>query len=343
MRDLRGCLSILLTLAATLAQAADGRPVLKPPATGTLKVAMVISEGSTLIDFAGPWEVFENVLLDDQRHVQEAAPFELYTVAPVKTPIHVNDNHRVGFAITPDYDFATAPSPDIVVIGASIGGPGLFDWLKRMHAEHKVVLSVCTGAFKLARAGLLDGKSATTHHWHFNQFSEQFPGVRLVRDVRYVQSDPFLYTAGGALAGVDLALHIVQEYFGSAQAQATADRIEYQGTGWKTNQGTDVPAPILHEVWRGKVSPGAGVEVRLAVQGADLSATIESAELHLRATPATVALAGPTIRLVAGATDQPTALFVGTDNDADDTLTGTLTYDGTTRALTLVKDKHKDE
>jgi transcriptional regulator GlxA family with amidase domain len=71
--------------------------------------------------------------------------------------------------------------------------------------------------------------------------------VTLVRGVRYVQGDPDICSSGGGLASVDLALHIVELYFGTAQAQATADRIEYPGTCWKTNKADNVPAPVVHE------------------------------------------------------------------------------------------------
>jgi putative intracellular protease/amidase len=330
-----GMLLALVLAGRGLAQA----PSLPPPATGTIKVAFVISEGATLIDFAGPWEVFENVQLGDQRQTEEAIPFELYTVAPSKAPVHVGAPHRAGFTITPDFDFATAPPPDVVVIGAQVGGSGLLEWLAQMHAEHRVVMSVCTGAFKLARAGLLDGHSATTHHWHFNQFASRFPQVNLVRGVRYVQADPLLYTAGGGLAGVDLALHIVQEYFGAAPAQATADRIEYLGTAWKTNQGADVPVPVIHEQWQGVASPGRAVKVRISVQGADLGATLDSPALHIAAAAGGITVEGQTVRMTFGPPAKPIASFVGTDNDADDTLTGTLTTGGKTLPLTLVKQK----
>jgi transcriptional regulator GlxA family with amidase domain len=93
---------------------------------------------------------------------------------------------------------------------------------------------VCTGAFRVAQAGLLDGLPATTHHDYLDKFAAEFPKVRIVRSVRYVQSEPTIYTAGGLTSGVDLALHIVEGYFGHEVAQKTADYMEYQGSGWKS-------------------------------------------------------------------------------------------------------------
>lgn len=207
---------------------AEGGAGLVPPHSGTLRVAFVVSDRATVIDYSGPWDVFESTQLDDN-------PFQLYTVAPSKEPIHTSGGH--GMSLTPDYSFADAPQPDIVVIGAQSGGPGLSEWLQKMHQKRALILSVCTGAFKVAKAGLLDGKSATTHHDFYDSFASQFPQVKLVRGVRYVQAEPTILVAGGETSGIDLVLHVLADYYGDAVAQRTADYMEYQGTGWKTNLG----------------------------------------------------------------------------------------------------------
>jgi transcriptional regulator GlxA family with amidase domain len=205
---------------------ADANTTLTAPKSGTIKVAFVLSEGATVIDFAGPWEVFQDTV--------SSTPFELYTVAPSKAPIHTSGNGRQGMTITPDYSFGDAPEPDLVVIGAQSGGPGLTEWLRKLNKDNKIILSVCTGAFRVAQAGLLDGREATTHHDYTDKLASQYPNVKVVRSVRFVQSDPIIYTAGGLTSGVDLALHVVEGYFGRDVAQKTADYMEYQGTGWKT-------------------------------------------------------------------------------------------------------------
>jgi transcriptional regulator GlxA family with amidase domain len=222
-------LVVLLALfAASGAQAAGTPAHLTPPKNDTIKVAFVLSERATVIDFTGPWDVFESVQVD-------GPGFELYTVAPSKDPVHTSGGK--GLTVIPDYSFADAPLPDIVVIGAQQGGPGLSEWLQKVHAQGKIIMSVCTGAFKVAKAGLLDGKQATTHHDFFDSFAQQYPQVKLVRGVRYVQADPIIYASGGETSGIDLALHLVEEYYGQDVAQKTADYMEYQGTGWKTNVG----------------------------------------------------------------------------------------------------------
>lgn len=230
--------TLLLALISPGADAADPAPHITPPKSGIIKVAFVLSNGATVIDFAGPWDVFETVVLHGQGdHAGSSQPFRLYTVAPSKAPVHTSGGASPGMTVIPDYSFADAPVPDIVVIGAQSGGSGLSAWLQKMHADGTVLLSVCTGVSGLADAGLLDGKPATTHHAYLDLLASTYPKVHVVRSVRYVQSDPIIFTSAGETSGMDLALHVVAEYYGDEVAQKTADYMEYQGTGWKTNLG----------------------------------------------------------------------------------------------------------
>jgi transcriptional regulator GlxA family with amidase domain len=93
-------------------------------------------------------------------------------------------------------------------------------------------MSVCTGAFQLARTGLLDGLQATTHHHFYDAFAKEFPQVKLHRGLRFVDNG-HIASAGGLTSGIDLALRIVERYFGHGVAQQTADYMEYTGQGWK--------------------------------------------------------------------------------------------------------------
>ena len=329
-------MAVLFITPVSDARGANPVTPLKPPAEGTIKVAFLLSEGATVIDFAGPWDVFETVMLGDDRQTAESHPFELYTVASSKAAIHTSGSHRPGMTIVPDYDFADAPLPDIVVVGAQAGGPGLSKWLQKVYGQKKIVMSVCTGAFKLAKAGLLDNRPATTHHWFFDKFANLYPNVKLERGVRYVESGPLLYTAGGELSGIDLALHIVAQYFGTDQAQATADRMEYQGTGWKSNQGVTSPIPVVHEDWHGDLGAGRTIRVHIAMKGPGFTATTDGAAFKNVATIITTN--GNKVHMtfdIAG----HAAAFVGEDNDADDTLTGTYIQDGKSFPLTLIKEE----
>jgi len=208
---------------AAVARAGDDKPRLVPPAKGPIAVAFVLTEGATMIDFAGPWEVFQDVVVDGNQ------AFRLYTVSDSRASLTISG----GMTVVPDYTFDDAPPPRVVVIPAQGGrSPRMLAWIKQMATDGDVVMSVCTGAFKLAMTGVLDGKSATTHHDFYDEFAKRFPKVRLVRGRRFVDSGPKLFTAGGLTSGIDLALHIVELYFGRTIAENTAKYLEYEGQGW---------------------------------------------------------------------------------------------------------------
>jgi transcriptional regulator GlxA family with amidase domain len=182
-----------------------------------MKVAFVLTEGANVIDMAGPWEVFQDTMMGDQM------AFQLFTVGESKSPVTMTG----GLRVVPNHTFADAPHPDIVVIGAQRGASALPEWLRTRAKDSRVVMSVCTGAFKLADAGLLDGKKATTHHEFWDPFAKKFPQVQLERGSRFVQSDEIIYTAGGLTSGIDLALHIVEKFYGREVAKRTAAYMEY--------------------------------------------------------------------------------------------------------------------
>jgi putative intracellular protease/amidase/YHS domain-containing protein len=197
---------------------------LKPPATGSIPVAFLISEGAVVIDFTGPWEVFQDATVAGRAD----APFELYTVAESTRPIHASG----GLTIVPDYTFENAPAPKIVVIPAqSTRSDAALAWIRKSAATADLTTSVCTGAFILAKTGLLSGKAATTHHSGFMQLAMENPDVTVRRGARFVESGN-VATAGGLSSGIDLALRIVERYYGRQAAVDTAYQMEYQGQGW---------------------------------------------------------------------------------------------------------------
>jgi transcriptional regulator GlxA family with amidase domain/YHS domain-containing protein len=196
-----------------------------------------------VIDFAGPWEVFRAAATPG------SAGFQLYTVSATKDPIRASG----GMQIVPDYTFATAPAPRIVVVPAQHGyrDPAvrkeMFDWLRKSAEKNDLTMSVCAGAFLLADTGLLDGKSATTIHNAWHALEVQFPKVRVERGVRFVD-DGKVSTSGGLSSGIDLALHVVERYFGRDAAEKTAFDMEYQGTGWKNrNSNANYVAAVAAE------------------------------------------------------------------------------------------------
>ena len=201
---------------------ADG-PTSAKPAAAPVPVAVLLDKDATVIDFAGPWEAFQDV------DVANEPGFRLFTVAASRAPLRVTG----GLQLLPDFTFEDAPESQIIVLGAQGGNdnPHKLEWLRQASTKARMVLSVCTGAFLLARTGLLDGLSATTHHDFYDHFQKSFPKVHVVRDRRFVDNGKFI-TAGGLTSGVDAALHVIARVNGESVARTTAVYMEHDGDGW---------------------------------------------------------------------------------------------------------------
>ena len=208
---------------------------MKPPKTGEINVAFIISDSVDVMDIAGPWEVFSDSMLTangKQWHDSDGddmvMPFHAYTVSDSPNPVNTG---RLG--IIPTYTFENAPKPQIIVIPAQAGRtPAQKAWLLANSQDADLTMSVCTGAGMLAMYGLLDGQTATTHHSYRQQMQKRYPTVHFIGGTRFVDNGK-IATAGGLTSGVDLALHVVERYYGREVAQGTADYLEYHGELWK--------------------------------------------------------------------------------------------------------------
>src|SRR5207247_10971622 len=148
---------------------------------------------------------------------RQAHPFRLYTVAESTSPIRAGR----GMKIIPDYTLKNAPPPKVIVIPAqSEPSTAMLEWIGENSKNTDVTMSVCTGAFVLAKTGLLSGKSATTFHGAFKTFAIEFPDIELKRAARFVATGT-LATAGGLSSGIDLVLRVVQTYFARDVAKRT--------------------------------------------------------------------------------------------------------------------------
>ncbi|MVM37801.1 DJ-1/PfpI family protein [Spirosoma sp. HMF3257] len=194
-------------------------------------VAIFIHNGVEVLDFSGPSEVFAST-----------EGFNVYTVSLTKDPIVSQ-----GFIkIIPNYSLADCPKPDIVVLPGGQTGPFienkvLISWIKACAQDAEVMLSVCTGAGLLAKAGLLDGKQATTFHNYIDKLQNATPKAKILRDTRFVDNGQVITTAGVS-AGIDGALHVVAKLKGLAVATQTARYMEYDK--WKPNEGLVVEQPV---------------------------------------------------------------------------------------------------
>ena len=226
---------------------------LRPPDKGQIPVAFVISDGAVIIDFCGPWEVFQDAMIPSS----EQMPFRLYTVGETKKPIRTSG----GMQIVPDYTIQNAPPPKVIVIPAqSAPSPAVLEWIRNSSKTTDVTMSVCTGAFVLAKTGLLNGKSATTYHGAFERFSMQFPDIQLKRGARFVENGN-LATAGGLSSGIDLALRVVERYYGREVARKTAYNLEYQGEGWMNPNSNQIYATLPVSTLEHPVCTVCGMDV----------------------------------------------------------------------------------
>jgi len=226
---------------------------LTPPANASIPVAFLISEGAVVIDFCGPWEVFERASIPGRKF----DAFSLYTLAETATPILASG----GLKITPTYTIADAPPPRVIVIPAqSPASEATKAWIRDATRSTDITMSVCTGAFVLASTGLLNGKPATTHHGAYVDLAMQYPDIHVERGARFVETGN-LATAGGLTSGIDLALRVVERYFGRYIASQTANVLEYQGQGWLNPSSNAEYAGPIRQSANHPVCPVCGMEV----------------------------------------------------------------------------------
>jgi transcriptional regulator GlxA family with amidase domain len=198
-------------------------------------VAVLLFDDVEVLDFAGPFEVFS---VTGKRDGSD--PFNVYTVAE-KTIIQA----RNSLTITPTYTLQTCPQPDILVVP---GGGGkrpdgtlfgtrrektnqvLLEWLKITSQKTELVLSVCTGALLLAKAGMMDGLRATTHHKAIEELQSDAPNATVVANERIVDNKYIIFS-GGISAGIDASFHVVAKLLGAGAATETASYMEYDWRG----------------------------------------------------------------------------------------------------------------
>jgi transcriptional regulator GlxA family with amidase domain len=214
------CLGVAICLCSAIAAAAEPTEAAKVDSArqSPRNVAIFAFQGMELLDFAGPGEVF-----------QAAGPkFKVYTVAASTEPIVSQ-----GFVkIVPEYSIQDCPKPDLLVIpggatAATLKNPDVIAWVKRVSGETEITMSVCTGAFILAKAGLLDGQEATTHWFHLTRLGKSAPNIQVRNNVRFVDTGKIVTTAGVS-AGIDGALHVVDRLLGHEAAVRVAKGMEYK-------------------------------------------------------------------------------------------------------------------
>lgn len=187
-------------------------------------VAILVFDEVEVLDFAGPFEVF--AVTDE---LLNHAVFHTFTMSLKPGTVRA----RNGLKIVPDFTLENCPAPHVLVIPGGAGTrpllhmPALHEWLRTRARHCEIVLSVCTGALVLARAGLLNGLRATTHHQCLDELRAISSAIEIAADERFVDNGKVI-TAAGISAGIDASLHVVERLVGRDAADTTAAYMEYR-------------------------------------------------------------------------------------------------------------------
>lgn len=200
--------------------------------TDRLSIAGVLFDEFELLDLFGPFEMFG--LLPEH--------FELRLVSENGDAVA----SAQGPASVVDFSFSDSPRFDMLLVPGGRGtrrevdNPVMLDWLRRQSQQASYVTSVCTGSALLARAGLLDGRRATTNKAAFAWVSSQGAAVRWEKKARWVEEERF-FTSSGVSAGMDMSLAVIARILGEDTARQVATWSEYE---WQRDPDRDPFAAV---------------------------------------------------------------------------------------------------
>ncbi|WP_152054459.1 DJ-1/PfpI family protein [Tautonia marina] len=192
------------------------------------RVGILVFPEVEVLDFAGPFEVFSVTRLDEDRRREEPSPYEVVLISEAPGMVVASG----GLKVVPDHGLDDCPPLDLLVVPGGwgvhgqIGNEALVGWIAERAGQVELLASVCTGSMLLGKAGLLDGRRATTHWKVLDWMRESFPGVTVLDD-EHVVEDGDVITSAGIAAGIDLALRVVARHHGETVARTTARYMEY--------------------------------------------------------------------------------------------------------------------
>jgi transcriptional regulator GlxA family with amidase domain len=195
----------------------------------TITVAIYIFPDVEVLDFAGPYEVFTTASRVYKRQNPGACDlFRVLTVTAEDGLVRA----RAGLAVQADFRLDTHPPADVLIIpggvvDAELARPDVIRWITAQAGHARITASVCTGAFLLAQAGLLGGRTVTTHWEDIPDLRARFPELTVKEECRWVDEGEVV-TSGGISAGIDMSLHLVARLAGRELAVATARQMEVE-------------------------------------------------------------------------------------------------------------------
>ena len=194
----------------------------------TLTVGIYLFDEVEVLDFAGPFEVFSTASrVYALLHPDASKPFRVITVALDSSFITA----RGELQVHPSHTIANHPPIDVLVIPGGVVSkqlelPTVIDWIAQNAPKATLTASVCTGAFLLAKVGLLDGKTATTHWEDIEDLRAAFPKISVVENQRWIDAGQIV-TSGGISAGIDMSLYLVARLANHKLAVKTARQMEF--------------------------------------------------------------------------------------------------------------------
>ena len=194
-------------------------------------VGILIFDDVEILDFSGPYEVFSTASRVHARlhaHLHDSPPFRCFLIAPEMRAIRA----RGGMKVLPDCVLPPSQDVDVLLVPGGdvsgvLGNKVVTDWIRTQSEGTRLTASVCTGAFLLAEAGLLDGLDVTTHWEDCDDLERAYPALKVRRNVPWVDCGKVV-TSGGISAGIDMSLHLVERLAGRQLAEATARQMEYR-------------------------------------------------------------------------------------------------------------------
>jgi putative intracellular protease/amidase len=213
-------IAILIGFVTSFAEAAEKKQY-------TRNVAIVVYKDAEPLDWTGPFEVWNDAA--EFGSANGAKAFNVYVVSKTTEPVSSQ-----GMIVVPNYSIDNAPKPDILVVPGGnssniTNDPAFFAWVKKAAAEAEIAQTVCTGAFVLAKAGLLDGLEITTWYGAIAHLRDTFPTITVKDGRRYIDNGHYVTTAGIS-AGIDGSLHLVARLLGRRVADQVSRYMEYHWT-----------------------------------------------------------------------------------------------------------------
>ena len=197
----------------------------------SINIGIYVYDDVEVLDFAGPYEVFTTATRMHMRNsLDDRALFNVFTIGRTTSPITA----RAGLKVDPDYSISDHPVMDCLivpggVVTAELEKPDVIYWISGQSEPERVVASVCTGAFLLAKTGKLAGKQVTTHWEDIDDLKEMFPSIDVLTTLRWVDEGPFV-TSAGISAGIDMSLHLVERLHSRKLAERTARQLDFDWT-----------------------------------------------------------------------------------------------------------------